>query len=419
MADRVFQLQQGKIRDQDISPELMALLETVGNELDVYFEVHSGGQSPKGSGGKRTGSTRHDHGKAADVKAYTLQDGQKRYLDFSKSKDRDLWSDIVRLAVAGGATGIGAGSDYMGNQTVHIGYGNKGTWGAGGRSANAPEWLTAAYKSGTLTPPLNIPDVASLTDTRSAFAPTPARKSSALEAITGATGGKVAAAPTIPSNYDSPRTPQQVAALYEGILPRDGAQSRPRLPTLFGDIVGVPDNMIPLSDATYSGANRMSVGGIGSLLGGRTIPPAAPNPVPQLPSVGGVGGANIAGQVQLPRNVVPQSVQRDMAAITGDMPPWRTSPIGTFPSALDLDAMRGFPRSPVPMPPIMRSPVPASFSQMQMARAPMPMPRRSVAPIPMAPLMRAPQPMPRPMALYEPRTEGNHPSAMPTAYSLV
>jgi hypothetical protein len=165
MASRVRQLQvgSGKTRDKPIVPELVNLLEAVGNELDVYFEVTSGGQVSsrdpklKDVPGGWTGSTRHNDGKAADTKAYVLRDGQKHYLDFTDSSDRQLWSDIVRLSVAGGATGIGAGNGYMGPQTVHIGYGGAGTWGAKGRSANAPEWLKTAYASGRLTPPLGMP----------------------------------------------------------------------------------------------------------------------------------------------------------------------------------------------------------------------------------------------------------------------
>lgn len=469
MAERVFQLQQGKIRDKPIAPELAALLETVGNELDVYFEVTSGGQDARGSGGKRTGSVRHDHGKAADIKAYTLADGKKSYLDHTSTAGQKMWGDIVRLSVAGGATGIGAGKDYMGGQTVHIGYGNKGTWGAGGRGSNAPEWLTTAFDLGTKTPPLSIPDVASLTDTGTAYAPTPARKSSALEAITGATGGRVAS-PGIPSAYESPKTPQQVASLYEGILPaRNGLSAfpggpvpMPRSPTLFGDTVGIPDDMMSTrpdgsldpSYRLYGPDNRMSVGGLGSLLGGRTIPPAMPNSppvrpttsppgfglssaqrtamaalpsVPTAPTVGGVGGANIAGQVQLPRNVVPASVQRDLAAINAlpSLPsPFDT--IGAFPSALSLAQMRTTGRAPTPMPTISRSgsPFPASYAQMQSARsryaAPIPASRRSVAaPVPASRLV-APVPMPRPSSRTSsnPELQAVHDYVMGTGGSL-
>ena len=51
---------------------------------------------------------------------------------------------------AAGATGVGAGIDYMGPNTVHIGFGTRAVWGAGGSAANAPAWIIAAAKAGWL-----------------------------------------------------------------------------------------------------------------------------------------------------------------------------------------------------------------------------------------------------------------------------
>lgn len=109
-------------------------------ELGVTMDVYSGGQ-PEAGAGPRVGSTRHDHGNAADVIFY--QDG--RMLDWSNEGDIPLLSDIVSRAKAAGVTGIGAADDYMGPGRVHIGFGAPAVWGAGGKSANAPDWLRAAY----------------------------------------------------------------------------------------------------------------------------------------------------------------------------------------------------------------------------------------------------------------------------------
>lgn len=323
MAERVVQRQSqvAAKRRQPISSDLAALLTAVGEELDVYFEVTSGGQSPFGEG-PRTGSTRHDHGNAADTKAYVLRDGQKHYLDFTNAADRAVWEDIVRLSVAGGATGIGAGTDYMGPQTLHIGYGNAGTWGAGGKGANAPKWLSAAYELGTKTPPMNIPDVGSAMS----VAPMPAQRSDRIRlAQLGANDvGEGTASNMLSRMFGSQPNPATMSSplayatgrLQDVPLPRprpSGQTASPSLnpslsrilagtdvvsstrsPALLPQGVGIPNEHIPGNDATYSGANRMSTGGLGALLGARSFSPATPNPV-QRPSPSTPAPASFSG----------------------------------------------------------------------------------------------------------------------------
>ena len=57
-------------------------------------------------------------------------------------------------AAAAGATGIGAGVGYMGDRTIHVGFGltpsdrNMLTWGAGGSSTTAPLWLQMSAQRG-------------------------------------------------------------------------------------------------------------------------------------------------------------------------------------------------------------------------------------------------------------------------------
>jgi len=132
---------QGATRNQPISPELAAAMAFLP-ELGLTMEVYSGGQPGINEGGPRVGSTRHDHGKAADVMFY---DATGRMLDWNNPNDLAIFKQIVQRAKSSGVTGIGAGDDYMGPGRMHIGFGNPGVWGAGGKGANAPDWLVSAY----------------------------------------------------------------------------------------------------------------------------------------------------------------------------------------------------------------------------------------------------------------------------------
>ena len=118
-------------------------------ELGVTMEVFSGGQPGKGEG-PRVGSTRHDHGNAADVFFY--KDGRR--LNWASEADRPLFEEIVRRGRAAGVSGFGAGDGYMQPGSMHIGFGSPGVWGAGGRGAAAPSWLRAAYEGGAASPTL-------------------------------------------------------------------------------------------------------------------------------------------------------------------------------------------------------------------------------------------------------------------------
>lgn len=131
---------QGAIRSQPIAPKLAEALSFLP-ELGVSMRVYSGGQAAKGSGGPRTGSTRHDHGNAADADFYMGD----RKLDWNNPDDVPIFKEIVARGKANGVTGWGAGDDYMGAGRMHVGYGNPGVWGAGGKGANAPDWLSEAF----------------------------------------------------------------------------------------------------------------------------------------------------------------------------------------------------------------------------------------------------------------------------------
>ena len=136
---------QGKIRDLPISARLKSLLLATAQATGVdRVRVTSGGQCRKGTCTKRTGSTRHDDGQAADLQLIV----GGRTLKFTAAQDLPVFKRFVTEAARAGATGIGAGIAYMGEATIHVGFGPRGVWGAGGKAANAPEWIRKAAKDG-------------------------------------------------------------------------------------------------------------------------------------------------------------------------------------------------------------------------------------------------------------------------------
>jgi muramidase (phage lysozyme) len=127
----------GTTRSKPIQPRLMSILQLAAREAGVDVQIFSGGQPAKGSGGKRTGSTRHDNGNAADVRL--LKGGKK-------VTDQETIAKFIAAASKAGATGIGHGPGYMEQGGIHVGFGKPAVWGAGGRGANAPAWVRAAAK---------------------------------------------------------------------------------------------------------------------------------------------------------------------------------------------------------------------------------------------------------------------------------
>lgn len=126
---------QGATRNLPLSSQMTDALSFLPN-LGVTMEVFSGGQ-PAAGGGPRVGSTRHDHGNAADVFFY--KDGQR--LDWRNPEHVPLFQQIVSQGRQNGLTGFGAGDGYMQPGSMHIGFGAPAVWGKDGRSANAPDWL--------------------------------------------------------------------------------------------------------------------------------------------------------------------------------------------------------------------------------------------------------------------------------------
>jgi hypothetical protein len=154
------------IRNKPITRELKQVLDTAAQAAGAdKVVITSGGQDVLGEGTRLTGSTRHDRGRAADLQlvingvtqTFTDQSAPSTILTF------------VAAAAAAGATGIGAGVQYMGNRTMHVGFGtsindtSELTWGKDGRSANAPQWLRDACAASWAAPggsPTAAPGVA-------------------------------------------------------------------------------------------------------------------------------------------------------------------------------------------------------------------------------------------------------------------
>lgn len=135
---------QNAIRNDPITGQLSNAIQAAAAEAGIdRIVVVSGGQEAEGEGGARTGEVRHDHGNAADVELYVGD----RLLDFTNPQDLAIYQRFVTAAASNGVTGIGAGSDYMGNTRIHVGFGAPAVWGADGAGANAPEWLRTAYNA--------------------------------------------------------------------------------------------------------------------------------------------------------------------------------------------------------------------------------------------------------------------------------
>ncbi len=134
---------QGATRNQKLSPELVDNL-SVLEDMGLGFEVFSGGQDGIETGSQnRVGSTRHDHGHAAD--GFITKNGKR--LSWANPGERAVIVEAVKALRAAGVTGIGAGPGYMQEGSLHIGFGNEAVWGADGQSANAPDWLVEAWNS--------------------------------------------------------------------------------------------------------------------------------------------------------------------------------------------------------------------------------------------------------------------------------
>lgn len=146
---KVIENTRGKVRDLPITPRLKQILLLAGTAAGIdEVVVVSGGQCALGTCSKRTGSTRHDLGNAADLEL--LKDG--RILKFTNSSELIHFQSFVEAAASFGATGIGGDVGYMGPSRLHVGFGSRATWGGDGGIGAAPAWLASAARKGWNSP---------------------------------------------------------------------------------------------------------------------------------------------------------------------------------------------------------------------------------------------------------------------------
>lgn len=156
----------GATRNWPITDALRQVLEQAAGKTGVDKIIITSGGQPAAPQGPRIGSTRHDHGRAADIQL--IRAGQP--LTFTDANGGQV-AAFVTAAAACGATGIGAGVGYMGDRTIHVGFGTSPTdnsrvvWGAGGAVATAPAWLRDAARNGwdnPAPPTTSIPSAGSI-----------------------------------------------------------------------------------------------------------------------------------------------------------------------------------------------------------------------------------------------------------------
>ena len=143
----------GATRNDPLKPEIAAAMKAAAAATGVDgigVVVHSGGQETHeevaAGQGSRTGSVRHDHGGAGDLRL--TKNGQ--VLDFASN--RDIYLKFAEGAAAAGLTGIGVDEA---NGYIHAGGGSQASWGYKGRSAKhafLPEDFNAAIERGRANP---------------------------------------------------------------------------------------------------------------------------------------------------------------------------------------------------------------------------------------------------------------------------
>lgn len=151
-SDYIVEKNKGATRDQPLAPKLSNIVAPALAKHGLTWNVTSGGQAAKGSGGKRVeaGSTAHDHGNSGDGDILDKKTGRK--LSFNNPEDQKRIATLVEDLAAQGITGIGGHSEYMGDGRLHIGFQNNarvwgGTNGEAGNS-NTYGWMTEAFNRG-------------------------------------------------------------------------------------------------------------------------------------------------------------------------------------------------------------------------------------------------------------------------------
>jgi len=134
---------EGAVRSHPVNPAIMRGISEVAYELggDIGVVVTSGGQASLGTGGPRTGSTRHDidaHGQGGAADIYLTRSGER----VRPADDPALYAAFIER---GAARFPGIGHYEWG---LHVGGGSAAFWGPDTRSASADPAFAAAYQRG-------------------------------------------------------------------------------------------------------------------------------------------------------------------------------------------------------------------------------------------------------------------------------
>jgi TP901 family phage tail tape measure protein len=134
--------------------KLFNVLQEVSKKMELQYDITSALQEPKGTRkAGRVGGTRHDKNVgSADIKL--MKDGN--LIDFTTPEGEKIAEKFVAELFSRGITGVGAGAtpkNYMGPNTMHVGYGSPAVWGGTpDRPGPVPDWLKKVFnQSGYLS----------------------------------------------------------------------------------------------------------------------------------------------------------------------------------------------------------------------------------------------------------------------------
>jgi len=150
MLDAIYTNQKAT-RNRKVNPDLFSILDKVSKEFGMDFEIYSGGQPAKGSGGKRVGAENHDdHGNGGGAADITFKKNGKA---FDLESDPQVKEAITRRMREEGINEFGYGKGYnQGTTSMHVGNskpnGPLRVWGASKTSESADKAISRAVGHG-------------------------------------------------------------------------------------------------------------------------------------------------------------------------------------------------------------------------------------------------------------------------------